>query len=281
MDNVYTSAALMRHPDTFNAISEILARNDISHHSIDTRQNIWIRDFMPVRTGIGFVKFNYESALYRSSNILTLPKDCGSSFATGSCSVFLDGGNVEVGEEKVLMCDMVFRNNPQMKKIHLTAMLESIFMKEIIFLPCEPDDTLGHVDGTARFGKGRDVLINDYSRRSRMLRNYQSKLEKAILKEGLNPIPMTYAFREDLLVPERVFRSKFPFADEYNPALGYYINFSKIDGLILCPQFRMEVQDSEAIYFLMSAFPKHKVVGIDCWEVGWMGGALNCITWTN
>lgn len=271
----------MRHPETYNGIVDALARHDIPHRSLNSGDNIWMRDFMPIRAGEDLFRFRYDAYGYRRRPSLKVPITCQSQFTGHASSIFLDGGNVEIGEEKMLMCDMVFRKNPSMTKIELTEELELLFEKEIVFLPCEPGDSLGHVDGIARFSGTATVLINNYScRNSRQLNSYQLKLERVLERAGLDPIPITYAYDQCPKMTLRQFRKKYPFGDDLNPAIGYYINFLHIESLILVPVFGL-LKDELALIEMEEAFPNCRVIGVPCFDVGMQGGAINCVTWVN
>jgi agmatine deiminase len=227
------------------------------------------------------VKFRYDAYGYRKTPHMQVPEKCWSQFPHTVSGIYLDGGNVEEGEEKVLMFDMVFRKNKHMSRIKLISTLETCFQKEIIFLPCEPGDTLGHVDGGVRFLSHNTVAVNDFSViKSRRLAKYQIALENALARAGFEVFQMPYAYDKCPKISKKEFREKYPFADDYNPAIGYYINFLSLPEIVLAPQFGLD-SDSDALEFLMFHFPKRRVVGVPCYDVGMQGGAINCVTWTN
>ena len=281
MQTVYTSAALCRHPETFNAIADALAKLDIPHHSLAGTDNIWCRDFMPVPTAVGLVKFGYTNYGYRKLKHLRVPDSCWNFMDTTASPINLDGGNVEEGEEKVLICDMVFRKNRNMTKIKVVNQLENTFQKEIVFLPCEPDDTLGHADGTARFCSKNVVLVNDYScRKSKALTSFQTKLEKTLSRNKLEAVRMPYAYDQCPHLSRREFKRKYPYGDDQNEATGYYCNFLVLPKVVLVPQFGLDY-DTEALTFAEMFFPNRRIVGIPCFDVSQLGGCVSCVTWVN
>lgn len=281
MQTIYTSAALCRHFETFNAISDALAKADINHHSVAGTDNIWCRDYMPIPTKSLPVRFKYNAYGYRHLPHMKVPDTCWNHLDHTTSNIFLDGGNVEQSDSKVLICEMVFRKNRNMSKLKLTRHLEMIFQKEIVFLPCEPGDTLGHADGLARFSTDKRVLVNDYDcMGSKALTSFDLKLERCLAKADLEAVRMPYAYDECPHISKREFKKRYPFGDEYNPAIGYYINSLILPTLVLVPQFGIS-RDEDALEFLQNEFRNRKVVGIPCFNVAMLGGAINCVTYSN
>lgn len=281
MQTIYTSAALCRHFETFNAISDALAKADINHHCIAGTDNFWCRDYMPIPTKSRPVKFKYDAYGYRRFAHMKVPDTCWNHLDHTTSNIFLDGGNVEQSDSKVLICEMVFRKNRNMPKLKLAKHLEMIFQKEIVFLPCEPGDTLGHADGLARFSTDNRVLVNDYDcMGSKALTSFQSKLDRVLSKAGLEAVRMPYAYDECPHLSKRQFKKRYPYSDDQNEATGYYINFLALPSIVLVPQFGLS-RDDDALEFLKTEFHNRKVVGIPCFEVSQLGGCCNCVTYGN
>ncbi len=55
-----------------------------------------------------------------------------------------------------------------------------------------------------------------------------------------------------------------------------YLNFSFVNGAVLVPTFRDKKNDRLALAVLAEALPKHKVIGVDCFELIWGLGAIHC-----
>lgn len=62
------------------------------------------------------------------------------------------------------------------------------------------------------------------------------------------------------------------------PRLIHYINFAWIGNTILFPQFGLK-EDAEALALIQQLIPENKVVPVECAELAYYGGVLNCCTW--
>lgn len=279
METLFITEALQKqHPNVALAIQYHCWWNGVIMRHIQGTPNVWARDYMPVHTNGTLTKFRYDAYGYRKLPRLQVPGKCFGLVRYRKSDIYLDGGNVEQNHDTVLMCDMVFRRNPHIPKPKLARRLEKLFGKRVVFVPSETCDTLGHIDGTARFSDLNCVLVNDYSvMKSKVYDRYQKQLETALEREGLRPARMPYAYNHCPQLTDRQFRKKYPMGDDNNPGVGYYINFIKTDRLVLVPQFKFP-EDKLAIDFLRYHFPKRKIVGVDCFDLAMTGGLLNCVS---
>ncbi len=63
------------------------------------------------------------------------------------------------------MTDKVVRENPGIGRSELLGMLRGLLrVEDLIVIPSEPYDVLGHADGVVRFLDEGNVVINDYSK---------------------------------------------------------------------------------------------------------------------
>lgn len=274
MKTVYVSKALKkRHPAIFDAIT-------LSTHWEfgGCPTNIWIRDYMPVPTSKGLVKFQYKTVGCDKWSQLKVPKSTGQTFNPIVSSIVLDGGNVVQGESHVLVTQMLLRQNPYVSCIY--DQLEELFGKQLVVIPIEPGDTLGHADGIVAFIDSKRVLINNYSvMKDGQMDRYQSKLTKVLENAGLSVSVFPYAYHKCPHWPEKQFRQIYPHADDMNPAVGYYLNFLHlIDQYILLPQFAFD-EDADAVKCAKKYFPEHIIVPINCFDLAMTGGLLHCVTW--
>jgi agmatine deiminase len=249
----------------------------LSCQEIDS-SNLWIRDFMPIKTGNSFTKFKYKG--YEKYPWLTVSPECWQFVNPQLSDIYLDGGNVVQNEDVVFMTEQVFKNNPTISRPDLKQFLKDRFGKNIIFLPVEPLDDLGHADGIIKFKDNKTVIINDYrSLVSQTWSEYAMKLEKVITDNGFEFIKIPWAYGNCLQMSEIEFRKKYPLADDFNPGYGYYINYYQTKDYIFLPTFGIK-QDIEVVKFLRSYVPFQKaIVPVDCSELSMMGGLLLCVTW--
>ena len=294
---VYMASALSRYADTMGQMMSALARHGVEVKILDTG-NIWLRDWMPIQVGDHFVKFAYKG--YGGDAVLS---QAGGSYAKWpwlnvpdstwrvvgknirKCPIVLDGGNIiwSPKRDRVICTDIMFRHNPAYSHTDLISLLEETLQAQVILMPVEPEDTLGHTDGLCHFVDDNAVLLNDYrayTNDSDWLK-HQAKAEHCLLRAGLSIVPMVWDYESRPKMRERDFRRKFPMADDFNPGWGYLVNFLKVKDVILLPKMGIEkptVADVRAKEILTQNFPGHEVVHIDCADLSMEGGLTSCTT---
>jgi len=256
-----------------------LTSNGVEVKLLDTHRNIWLRDFMAVRTGDHFTKFAYKTFGHGEYDCLRVPRNCWLDFNPALSRIVLDGGNVAECDSCVLMTKAIFRHNPKQKPADLVRALEAMFEKPIVLLPMEPGDWLGHADGIAHHIGGNRVLINDYSgMKTKVHAQYQTKIETILARAGLEPLLFPFAYHRCPEMSEKKFRAKYPEADDMNPAVGYYINMLIAGPVVLLPAFGFE-EDAEVLSVAKILLKGKTVIPIDCFDLAMLGGLLHCCSW--
>ena len=281
---VYVSEALHRFPCVMSSLARELTAGGIELRTIFGTENIWCRDWMPVPVNDHYVKFRYvkDEKTYPQ---LQVPVSCWSDVGTIIPSeIILDGGNVVRWGERVIMTDIVCKHNPpadrDIKARHaLYVELQRLLEAEIIMIPPEPGDDLGHADGIVKWIDAGHVWLNDY----RCLRNpryktYQHDVESILRGNGLGVVTFPFAADRCPTMAEADFRQKYPLADDFNPALGYYINMLRVKGMVLYPCFGFE-KDEDAADAVCDELPHLYRKRINCTELSMLGGLLNCVSW--
>lgn len=271
-----------RYPDVFYPAKINLEANGITVKTIKEASNIWVRDYMPIQVGDHFVKFEYADSNFEHRKT---PKiGCWDKFAVPCIisPIILDGGNIVRGFGKIFITEKIFEDNRLQKKNKLIHKLSSLLQSEIILIPIEPGDKLGHSDGIVKFVDEKTVLINDYSTmfgKDERFIEYDKKLRKILSKHdfGIEVLPFAYA-DWDWNMSEKDFRKQYPFADDFNPGFGYYINFLLVRGVILLPVMGIK-KDFEVMRKMKFLYPNYNIVAIDCSKLSMEGGLLNCISW--
>jgi agmatine deiminase len=273
MTTVYVSRKLQKYfPNVHDQIGAALTANGLQLEFGGDDDNFWCRDYLPVPTKSGLCKFTYKYPPLR----LHLGEKLEYKFYN---QIILDGGNVVQDDDRVIMTDIVFRQNIG-SRTQITEALEGIFQKPIIFIPVEPGDDLGHSDGIVHLIGGGRVLVNDYSRMpGKQWKRYQKELYDTLHDAGLSAIGFVNAYHQWEPITESEFRVRYPFGDSFNPAPGYFINFLRVGGVILMPQFGYP-EDSMAMKGIKLCFPDHKVYPIECLDLSILGGLVHCVTWT-
>ena len=158
-----------RFPKLFARIRETLLAHEIEVRLVDDVRDIWMRDFCPVQVGPKeFVKFRYDPdylhnypKLRTGDEIVNSLGDLGQIFRS---DIILDGGNVVATEQKAIVTDKIYKENPGRKRPDLRDELRRLLrVEELIVVPKEPYEPFGHADAMVRFLDEHMVVVNDYS----------------------------------------------------------------------------------------------------------------------
>ena len=168
----------------------------------------------------------------------------------------IDGGNVVRCDNKVVMTEKVFFENKDKSRNEIQQLLEDAFQCDIIFLPWDRGEFMGHSDGIVHYAGDNRVLMTNYADFDT---DYARKFLK-ILEKYMEVIPLTNDVKRK---HERSWA---------------YINFLQIGKLILVPQLGIP-EDESALQQIADSMSRCKVIGVPTLEAVRKGGALNCISW--
>ena len=256
-------------PAVYSGLRDILGRHEIPLRTIPGTRSIWCRDYMPIQVSEDrFVQFRYApdylTGKYRHLRAdgligprLPYVKNCEMS------DIVLDGGNVVAGGGRVVVSDKVFAENPALKPSELLRELSVLLeVEQVVVIPTEPGDVVGHADGVIRFVDSGRVTVSDY----RWIDpKYWRSLRKSLDEAGLEVVKIPYRPAETLTrgIPS---------------AFGNYVNYLRVSGLIVIPSYGAS-EDANALETLSRLFPGCPVKPLDCRQVASEGGVLNCISW--
>ena len=256
-------------PAVYSGLRDILGRHEIPLREIPETRSIWCRDYMPIQVSEDrFVQFRYAPdylvGKYRHLRAdgqigLGLPhvKNCERS------EIVLDGGNVVGGRDRVIVCDKIFAENAGWAESDLIRRLGQLLeVGQVIVIPTEPGDIVGHSDGVVRFCSEETVLANNY--RNVDVR-YQTALRRVLKRAGLVVIELPY-------------RPKSGRIRGIPPAFGCYINYLRAGQVVVVPRYGLS-EDTDVLSSLMVAFPDSDVWSLDCSDMSREGGVLNCASW--
>ena len=135
-------------------------------------------------------------------------------------------------------------------------------MEQVVIIPQEPGDFVGHSDGMVRFIDENTVLVNQYSK-DKTYQDFGYNLRWSLRNAGLHYVELPY--------------DSWKNADA-NDATGCYINFLETGNYIFYPVYG-NYSDQHALIQLQGAFQDRQLISIDCRELARMEGVLNCATW--
>jgi agmatine deiminase len=276
-----------RFPGVFGPSKTNLKANGIQVRLIPGNFNIWCRDYMPLQVGDHFVQFGYKG--YSSDGLASGYEDYPWLIVPEKCfdvckplvksEIVLDGGGVIRSKTTAIITEKVFLDNPSVKRPDLIAKLQKIFNLDVVIIPIEPGDTLGHSDGICKFIDGdKHLLVNDYSSMFPPYLKFHNELMTRLGKAGITVELMPYAYGLCPQLTDADFHAQYPLADDNNPAVGYCINFLLTKSVVLAPAFGID-KDEAAIATLRKWYPKHAVIAIDCKELSMEGGLMSCTSW--
>ena len=247
--------------DTAN-LTAALGTHNIPYRFLPNTKDIWVRDFMPMRTRSGkLVSFRYEPSYLRDCPALRTDfrRDIAPQLALTPlyADINLDGGNVVFSPSgaRVLISDRVFSENPEYPSAALVHELSELLETEVLIIPSLKSDMTGHADGMARFLDDRTVLCN----RPLSSCGFEQQVKRAVQDCGLDAVD-------------------FPFVPTGGvSAVGCYLNYLETERVVFLPVFGIE-QDAEAETFARQLFSK-EIVPVNIREIAQQGGCLNCISW--
>lgn len=247
--------------DTAN-LTAALDTHNIPYRFLPNTKDIWVRDFMPVRTGSGkLVSFRYEPSYLKNDPDLRTDfrKDLAPQLGlpVTYSNISLDGGNVVFSPSgaRVLVSDRVFSENPEYPSAALMRELSELLEAEVLIIPSLKSDMTGHADGMTRFLDDRTVLCN----RPLSSCGFEQQVKRAAQDCGLDAVD-------------------FPFVPTGGvSAVGCYLNYMETERVVFLPVFGIE-QDAEAETSARQLFSK-EIVPVNIREIARQGGCLNCISW--
>lgn len=263
---IYLSYLLKSTDKYISAVDRLfstLTENGVQYKLIDNTKDIWLRDFMPVKTKSGkYVLFRYEpSYLANDPQLKTNFKtDIAPSFKVDNLvytDINLDGGNVvfSPSKEKVIISDRVFSENHGISEAELTAKLEKLLESSVLIIPSLKSDMTGHADGMVRFVDENTVVTNaplsPYG--------FETKVKNVLQNHGIEVIDFPY------------------FYSKGDSAVGCYLNYLETEKSIFLPVFGVDT-DNEAIELAKNIFSK-TIIPVNINEIAKYGGLLNCISW--
>lgn len=193
--------------------------------------------------------------------------------------LFLEGGAIEGnGNGVVITTEAVALNqnrNPGWSKTDVEAELQKCLGAEKVFwLPqgIEGDDTDGHIDDLTRFVR-KDVIVSISEANSKDP-NYHILQENLERLQDLKTVSNSSVEVIELPMPDPLLTKNWRL--EMLPAS--YANFLIINGAVLVPIFDQPKNDDRALGILRECFPERKVIGIDCRDIIFEGGAIHCLS---
>lgn len=263
---IYFSSLIITNPAYNSAADRMFAAltaHGVPYKLLDYTRDIWLRDFMPVRTRTGkYVSFRYEPSYLvdEPEKRTDFHKEIASQFSLENLiysDINLDGGNIVFSPSRktVVISDRIFMENRDYSSDELVQELERLLEASVIIIPSLRSDMTGHADGMVRF-VSETSAVGNYSC---SLYGLETKIRSKLRNHGIEVYDFPY------------------FDSKGDSAVGCYLNFLETGQALFLPVFGVDM-DSEAIDAAKNIFNK-TIVPVNINEIAKEGGVLNCISW--
>lgn len=265
--------------------------NNTNFHQVEF-VDVWTRDYGPtfLKKDI-FVKWNYnvygkseEHELYykpllKDNDVFNKLGLRGRKFEPG---IVLEGGAVDVdGRGTCLTTEQCLlnpsRNGRMTKAVYEEYLNDYLGVRKTIWLKkgLLNDHTDGHIDGIARFvAPGKIVCAYEDNPQDE---NFQALNDNyQILKNSSDVQGQPFELIK-LPMPHFNFNDSTLVSKPGQKAPVSYCNFYIGNTVVLASTFN-DPNDAKALEIIQSCFPDRKVVGIDCSDIIYGGGAIHCMT---
>lgn len=260
-------SSLLKTNDTYKPAGERLFATLTAHETpyqlLDNTRDIWMRDFMPVKTKSGkYVSFRYEPSYLKDYPELRTDfcKEIAPLLSLENLvysDINLDGGNIvfSPSRETAIISDRIFMENWDYSSAELVRELEQLLEARVIIIPSLRSDMTGHADGMIRFVDENTAVGNA----SRSLFGLEAHIKTTLRNHGIEVYDFPY------------------FNSKGDSAVGCYLNFLETEQNIFLPIFDVGI-DNEAIDTAKNIFNK-TIIPVNINEIAKDGGVLNCISW--
>lgn len=244
----------------WNNIREALETHNVPYGLLKNTKDIWARDYMPAYSSGQYVSYKYNpDYLQKCKEYVTDNINDVFDFSKDSLvklDLVIDGGNIIVCGDKIIMTEKIFVENPGYTKEYVTELIEKAFSAKLVIIPWDKEEEYGHADGMVRYVSEDHVLINNYKDIDPVLRQK--------MLDALNPY-FSHISELEYGTSKRV--------DSWA-----YINYLQVDNLIFVPQLEIP-SDKLAIEQISNIFSDFTIIPVEVKGIVKKGGALNCVTW--
>lgn len=249
----------------------------------------WARDFGPITIeeegkkklidfqfngwGLKFAAANDNLINLRTkeSGIFTSPVENCRSFILEGGSIESDGRGTILTTSECLMSPN--RNGGSSREEIETYLKRTLGAERVLWINhgfLEGDDTDSHIDTLARFADDNTILyVKSYIECDR--HNVELEKMEAELRE----------FRDADSRPYRLIGLPLPdpiYDDSGERLPATYANFLITPDVVLMPTYGQPINDERALQMMKTAFPDHRIIGIDCNALIKQHGSLHCVT---
>ncbi len=229
--------------------------------------DIWIRDWGPVARSYFRYDPSYARGTFTQAAVSrargNLNRHLG--FTPHDVPLTLEGGNLIHNGRVAIVTEKVFAENSQLSRGEVERLILPTGFEDLIFIPVEPEDEIGHADGIVKFLAPDLLLVNDYQ--GAHFTDYRRKLYRCLrnAKLGAAIVPFPWFCTDEQ-------------HDGIWSAVGCYINFVLTPRGVIFPTFGHPLDQRVAMLLdELTPLPKRSV---DATALARLGGVLHCATLT-
>lgn len=231
----------------------------------DSPLDIWIRDWGFVegcyfRFDPTYAKGTYPPGLVAKAR-RKLDQRVGCCRPT--VPLVLDGGNLIHNGRTAILTEKVLKDNRAKSRAEVEGTILDLGFEQVVFIPIEPDDNVGHADGILRFISRDVLLVNSYT--GSHFTSYRKRLMRILENAGIGSLIVPFPWFSNSEKRGRIWS-----------AAGAYINFILTRHGIVYPTFNHPLDEQVArVLAENTALPLRPVFAS---PLAAEGGVLNCIS---
>lgn len=235
--------------------------HDIEMTVIPNLADLWVRDFGVIETPHGVFAPIYAPSYHRQHE--TYLRGGVEEFRrkfwpeAQELDLVLETGNFVSNGKVAILCDKVLSDNKTTKD-ELQHRLEPLGLSEIILLPREPYDVIGHADGMVCLLDGGRLLCS-------LGHSLQATRQKSAARKSLEELERHFDIQ---IIP-----NSYTSGDTFS-AVGCQVNLLNLPDKILVPIYGLPNEDS--ILFTIQSYSQKTVYPIPAQDLAQYGGVLHC-----
>lgn len=272
-----------------NTLHVLNYKNEINYIISENIRDIWIRDWAPIilidsnRNKIA-IKAKYSPRyLYTLKNKKDAKADNDAGIELAALlnipivdlPIILDLGNfTHNGKGIAIVTNRIISDNEELSIDEIRCLFkDKLGIDRLIFVPVEPGDETGHVDGIIRFISENTICLASYPEEYKEGYDFLNKVEEQIKRELGNEFKI-------IRLPNSLPQMKS--CENISSAFGNHVNYILYNNHLLLPSYGI-IEDDMSEKILIKNFPSLNIHKINIPEIkilSQFGGVLNCISWT-
>ena len=233
--------------------------------SADDPLDIWIRDWGFVERSYFRYKPTYAKGVYPHNLVEKARRmfDQRVACSRPTLPLILDGGNLIHNTRTAILTEKVLRDNRTKDRAEVERTILGLGFEQVVFIPVEPEDNVGHADGILKFVSADLLFVNDYT--GSHFADYKKRLMHILENAGLGARIVPFPWYSTTKRRGTIWSAE-----------GCYINFILTQHGIVYPTFNHPMDEQVAkVLAENTVLPSRPVFAS---PLAQEGGVLNCIT---